>query len=151
MPASCFFGQEMLLLPAPSVLFLCCLSNNNAMEKRKTSLIKVVIAGTAVGLALGAYFAAQRRPDLRRRVADYLFARLNALGARMAERLTQRFPIHLEDLENEILPFVAEDGPAPALVEKAPLREEDVHVALTTGAERARQRLAERWAALKRS
>lgn len=121
------------------------------MEKRKTSLIKVVIAGTAIGLALGAYLAAQRRPDLRRRVADYLSARLNALSARMAERLTQWLPIHLEDLENEVLPLVAEDDPAPTPVEKAPLREEDVHAALTKGAERARQRLAERWAALKRS
>jgi hypothetical protein len=69
----------------------------------------------------------------------------------MAERLTQWFPIPLEDLENEVLSLVTEDAPAPAPVEKAPLREEDVHTALTKGAERARQRLAERWAALKRS
>lgn len=120
------------------------------MEKRRTSLIKVVIAGTAIGLALGTYFAIQKRPDLRRRVADYLSARLNALGVRMAERLTQWFPIPLEALENEVLPLVAEDDLTPAPVERASLREEDVHAALTTGAERARQRLAERWAALKR-
>ncbi|MCS7037034.1 MAG: hypothetical protein RMJ33_06160 [Saprospiraceae bacterium] len=120
------------------------------MAGRKVSFLTVILAGTAIGLALSAYAASKKSPAFRRRVTNYVLSRLQFLSSRMLERLTSFLNLELPEGEEEVSPDISKEAAVAAGPEqKAPLSEEDIRTAFSAGAERARQRLAERWASIR--
>ncbi len=135
------------LLSAP---YFCANLKKRGMRKRKASLLTAVVAGTAMGLALGTYVNSAKSPALRRRLAAHLSLRARAIGEWAFERLLQLLSIKESDVRIEASDISVKMANAPATLEEDLPSEKDALTAFTAGAERARRRLAERWAALQR-
>ncbi len=128
--------------------YLCAQCKVIIMTKRRISTLSAVLAGAAVGIAIGTYLATGRGKLLQKRILDYLSLQAHQLQQKAFEHLWHSLP------PEWLTPVLAEEEPSspqsepegkPAASEKSPLTAEDIRNAFQVGVARARQRLAEKW------